>query len=89
MLVGRLRSAVADDDIGIGSVADRCLFSVVKQKSHFKGVRTTIEFLNFGKVQSECPNCVAMPIHTRQPMLPERMRAKIFSRASPKVGFAL
>ena len=51
--------------------------------------RLTIEFWNFGKVQSECTNCVAMPSHTRQPMLPERMRAKIFSRASPKVGFAL
>jgi hypothetical protein len=36
-------STVADDDIAIGSVADRCLLSGVKQKSHFKGVRTVFD----------------------------------------------
>jgi hypothetical protein len=40
VLVSELRCTVADDDIAIGSVADRCLLSGVKQKSHFKGVRT-------------------------------------------------
>ena len=43
MLVGQLRSAVADDEIAIGSVADRCLLSGVKQKSHFEGVRTVFD----------------------------------------------
>jgi hypothetical protein len=40
VLVSELRSTVADDDIAIGSVADRCLLSGVIQTSHFKGVRT-------------------------------------------------
>jgi hypothetical protein len=40
VLVFRLRCAVAGDDIAIGSVADRCLLSGVKQKSYFEGVRT-------------------------------------------------
>jgi hypothetical protein len=44
MLVIELRPTVADDEITIGSVADRCLLSGVKQTSNFKGVRTTIEF---------------------------------------------
>jgi hypothetical protein len=43
VLVGELRSTVADDDIAIGSVADRCLLSGVKQKFHFKGVRTVFD----------------------------------------------
>ncbi len=43
MLVGGLGSSVADDDIAIGSVADRCLVSGVKQTSHFKGVRTVFD----------------------------------------------
>jgi hypothetical protein len=33
----------ADDDIAIGSVADRCLVSGVIQTSHFKGVRTVFD----------------------------------------------
>jgi hypothetical protein len=50
MFVGRLGTAVADDDIAIGEGigiriahrggADRRLLSGVKQTSHFKGVRT-------------------------------------------------
>src|SRR5712672_2738394 len=43
VLVGELRSTVADDDIAIGSVADRCLLSGVEQKSHFKGVRSAFD----------------------------------------------
>jgi hypothetical protein len=43
VLVGQLRSTVADDDIAIGSVADRCLLWGVKQTSHFKGVRTVFD----------------------------------------------
>jgi hypothetical protein len=43
VLVVQLRSTAADDDIAIGSVADRCLLSGVKQKSHFKGVRTVFD----------------------------------------------
>jgi hypothetical protein len=39
MLVMDRRCTVADDDIAIGSVADRRLLSGVKQKSHFKGVQ--------------------------------------------------
>ena len=34
---------VADDDIAIGSVADRCLLSGVVQTSHFKGVGTVFD----------------------------------------------
>jgi hypothetical protein len=34
-LASELRSTVADDDIAISSVADRCLLSGVKQESHF------------------------------------------------------
>jgi hypothetical protein len=41
VLVGGLRSTVADDSIG--SVADRCLLSGIKQTSHFKGVRTVFD----------------------------------------------
>jgi hypothetical protein len=41
--VFRLGSAVADDEIAIRSVADRCLLSEVKQISHFNGVRTAID----------------------------------------------
>jgi hypothetical protein len=37
VLVFELRPAVADDDIAIGSVADRCLLSGVVQTSHFQG----------------------------------------------------
>jgi hypothetical protein len=40
VLVSELRSTVADDDVGIGTVADRCLLSGVIQTSHFKCVRT-------------------------------------------------
>jgi hypothetical protein len=36
-------ATVADDDIAIGSVADRCLLSGVIQTSHFKGVRTVFD----------------------------------------------
>lgn len=43
VLVGQLRSTVAGDDIAIGSVADRCLLSGIKQTSHFKGVRTVFD----------------------------------------------
>jgi hypothetical protein len=43
VLVNELRSAIAGDDIAIGSVADRCLLSGVKQTSHFKGVRTVFD----------------------------------------------
>ncbi len=43
MLVGERRATVADDDIAIGSVADRCLLSGVVQTSHFKGVRTVFD----------------------------------------------
>jgi hypothetical protein len=44
MLVMDRRCTVADDDdIAIGSVADRRLLSGVKQKSHFKGVRTVFD----------------------------------------------
>jgi hypothetical protein len=42
-LVNELRSALAGDDIAVGSVADRCLLSGVKQTSHFKGVRTVFD----------------------------------------------
>jgi hypothetical protein len=34
---------VADDDIAIGSVADRRLLSGAKQTFHFKGVRTVFD----------------------------------------------
>jgi hypothetical protein len=40
VLVNELRCTVADDDIAIGSVADRWLVSGVVQTSHFKGFRT-------------------------------------------------
>jgi hypothetical protein len=43
VLVSKLRCTVADDDIAIGGVADRCLLSGVKQTSHFKGVRTVFD----------------------------------------------
>jgi hypothetical protein len=43
VLVSELGSTVADDDIAIGSAADRCLLSGVKQTSHFKGVRTVFD----------------------------------------------
>jgi hypothetical protein len=43
VLVGELRSAVVDDDIAIGSVANRCLLSEIRQTSHFKGVRTVFD----------------------------------------------
>jgi hypothetical protein len=43
VLVSELRSTVTDDDIAIGSVADRCLLSGVKQTSHFKGVRAVFD----------------------------------------------
>jgi hypothetical protein len=36
-------ATVAEDDIAIGSVADRCLLSGVIQTSHFKGVRTVFD----------------------------------------------
>ena len=43
VLVGELGAAVADGDIAIGSVADRCLLSGVIQTSHFKRVRTAFD----------------------------------------------
>src|SRR5258706_7844028 len=43
VLVSELGATVADDDIAIGSVADRCLLSGVIQTSHFKGVRTGLD----------------------------------------------
>jgi hypothetical protein len=43
VLVSELRSTVVDDDIAIGSAADRCLLSGEKQTSHFKGVRTVFD----------------------------------------------
>jgi hypothetical protein len=43
VLVSELRSTVADDDVGVGSVADRCLLSGIKQTSHFKGVTTVLD----------------------------------------------
>ena len=43
MLVVELRSTVADNEIAIGSEADRCLLSGVKQKSHFKDARTVFD----------------------------------------------
>jgi hypothetical protein len=43
VLVRELRSTVADDHIAIGSEADRCLLSGVKQTSHFKGVTTAFD----------------------------------------------
>jgi hypothetical protein len=39
-LMASFRSTAGDDEIAIGSVADRCLLSGVIQTSHFKGVRT-------------------------------------------------
>jgi hypothetical protein len=36
-LVRELRSTVADDDIAVGSVADRCLLSGVKTDIPFQG----------------------------------------------------
>ena len=65
VLVSELRSTVADDDSAIGSVADRCLLSGVKQKSNFKGVRTVFEqvaqgskagFTNTGELVGDCRN---------------------------------
>src|ERR1700682_5702492 len=41
-LSASLASTVADDDIAIGSVADRCLLSGVIQTSHFEGVTTVL-----------------------------------------------
>jgi hypothetical protein len=38
-----LAPTVADDDIGVGGVADGCLLSGVKQTSHFKGVTTVFD----------------------------------------------
>jgi hypothetical protein len=43
VLVCGLGCTIADDEIAIGSVADRCLLSGVKQKSHFEGVRTIFD----------------------------------------------
>jgi hypothetical protein len=43
VLVGGLRSTVADDDIAIGSAADRCLLSEVEPDIPFKGVRTVFD----------------------------------------------
>src|SRR6266852_6313475 len=43
VLVNELGCTVADDDIAIGSVADRCLLSGVIQTSNFKGVRTVFD----------------------------------------------
>src|ERR1700730_10943370 len=43
VLVSELRSTAVDDDIAVGSVADRCLPSGVIQTSHFKGVRTVFD----------------------------------------------
>jgi hypothetical protein len=43
VFVGQLGSTVADDDIAIGSVAERCLLSGVKQTSHFEGVKTAFD----------------------------------------------
>jgi hypothetical protein len=40
VLVKERRPTMADDHITIGSIADRCQLSGVKQTSHFKGVRT-------------------------------------------------
>jgi hypothetical protein len=48
VLVGELRSAVAGDDIAIGSVADRCLLSGVKRTSYFKGGRTVFDYRALG-----------------------------------------
>jgi hypothetical protein len=42
-LVSERRAIVADDDIAVGSVADRCLLSGVMQTSRFKGVRTVFD----------------------------------------------
>jgi len=42
VLVSELRSTVADDDVGVGSVANRCLPSGVIQTSHFKRVTTVL-----------------------------------------------
>jgi hypothetical protein len=41
--VSELGSAVAGDEIAVGSVADRCLLSGVIQTSDFKGVRTVFD----------------------------------------------
>ena len=43
MCVSELGSAVAGDEIAVGSVADRCLLSGVIQTSDFKGVRTVFD----------------------------------------------
>jgi hypothetical protein len=43
VLVTELRSTAGDDDIAIGSAADRCLLSAVIQTSHFKGVTTVFD----------------------------------------------
>jgi hypothetical protein len=43
VLVSQLRSAVADDEIAIDSVADRCLLSGAIQTSHFEGVTTVFD----------------------------------------------
>jgi hypothetical protein len=45
VLISELGSTVADDDIAIGSVADRCLLSGVIRTSHFKGVRTVLDVI--------------------------------------------
>jgi hypothetical protein len=43
VLGGELRCTVADDDIAVGSEADRCQLSGVIQTSDFKGVRTVFD----------------------------------------------
>ena len=43
VLVKQRRATVTDDEIAVGSVADRCLLSGVIQTSHFKGVRTVFD----------------------------------------------
>jgi hypothetical protein len=68
VLVSELRSTVADDDVGVGSVADRCLLSGVIQTSCVEGVTTVFDPERTFKVRgltakstAKMPCCLARP----------------------------
>jgi hypothetical protein len=71
VLVGELGCTVAADDITIGSVADRCLLSGVKQTSHFEGVRTVFDpCRKLGALHSDERDTVEPLGHVRNVTLP-------------------
>jgi hypothetical protein len=69
VLVGELRSTVADDEITIGSVADRCLLSGAIQTSHFKGATTVFDPKRVLQAASdELQRCTSMVLSVRGPL---------------------